>query len=79
MPVLTKERLNYLQKELRERYFVLSDAITSRELKNSREGAGGTRHWVEPRNMSATVADGLHIRMVVEDFKNVLAEIKKLK
>jgi len=66
MPIVAKEKLNELNQELRIRFSTLSQALSPRELKSSNEGAG-------------TEANTMQLHLAVEDFKNILAEIKKLK
>jgi len=78
MPVLLKTKLNSLRDELSIRFSVLLDAMAPRELKNNSEGAS-KGHWVNPKAMNATTADTMHLHLAVEDFKNILTEIKKLK
>jgi len=79
MPVLSKNELTNLRKELGVRYSILTDALESRELNSANEGAGRRKHWVHPETKCATIANSMQIRLAAEDFKNILAEIKKLK
>ena len=79
MPIMTKENLDNLHQELVYRYSTLLDVIKPRKLKSAREGAGKNSHWTDVDAMTATVGDAMAIRMAVEDFKNILAEIKRLK
>ena len=78
MPVITKNKHRKLIRELSNRISCLNDFLECRELKTAKEGL--TRgHWVAPESMCATQGSSLEIRLAVEDFKAILAEIKKLK
>ena len=77
MPVMTKVRHAAIKKELGFRVATLLDAFDKRELKRPSEGARGS--WVHPEDMCATLADNLHLRLAVDDFKAILSEIRKLK
>ena len=79
MPVMSKTHHARMKKALVERFDALLDAIEPRELESAREGAGGRRHWATPEAMCATKAPAMELRLVVEDFKAILAEVKKLK
>jgi len=78
MPIVAKEKLNELNQELRIRFSTLSQALSPRELKSSNEGAGRGQ-WSHPERLAATEANTMQLHLAVEDFKNILAEIKKLK
>ncbi len=78
MPVLDRKQHDRIERELRARFGYLLDAFNSRNLKNNREGAKGG-HWVYPDSKCATVEDAIGIRLAVNDFKTILAEIGKLK
>lgn len=78
MPVTTKSKHSLLVKELNSRFGYLMDALERRELKSAKEGAG-KGHWIDPDRMCATRKGSVEIRLAVDDFKNILAEIKKLK
>ena len=79
MPVLKKKGHQLLQKELNLRVGVLLDAFEGRELSSSREGVKGRGSWIDPELMSATTGNSTELRLAVDDFKNILAEIKRLK
>lgn len=79
MPVLDKNEHRKLMQELRGRIAVLMDCVESRPLNNNREGCSGRGHWIEPETKCATKGTDSEVRMAVEDFKNILAEIKRLK
>jgi hypothetical protein len=79
MPVTSHKNLDYLLKEFRYRYENLSNKLIKRELRSNKEGTGGRSHWANPDNMCATVADKVEISLAIEDFKSILAELKKLK
>ena len=79
MPILTTLELSKLNRELNRRFTTLQDAMSGRKLKSNREGCKTGEHWVAPDLMKATQADASSLRMAVEDFKTILAEIKKLK
>lgn len=78
MPVLAKKKHDQLLAELRNRYQYLIDVFERRELSHQREGAG-TKRWSAPEQMCETSGNDIQISMAVEDFKTILAEIKKLK
>ncbi|MCK5021478.1 MAG: hypothetical protein KAS32_30985 [Candidatus Peribacteraceae bacterium] len=78
MPVLNKTLHQRLIKELEARFALLRDVVEGRELKRSGEGL--TRgSWVHPEEKRATVGSPVEIRLAVDDFKNILAEFRKLK
>jgi len=79
MPVLEKEHHQKLDKELVLRFKILLEAFEGRELKKSTEGVKGRGHWIHPEKFTATCGGSLELRLAVDDFKNILAEIRKLK
>lgn len=79
MPVLAKSHHEKLRIELKRRISELMDAFEGRELKSSREGITGRGSWADPDSRCATVGDSLRLNLAVEDFKTILAEIKRLK
>jgi hypothetical protein len=79
MPVLDKDEHRRLIRELRGRISVLMDCFDGRELSSNREGVSGRGHWVEPDTKCATKGSDSELRMAVDDFKNILSEIKRLK
>ncbi len=80
MPVLAKSHHEKLLVELQRRISELMDAFESRELKSNFEGTKGRdTSWVDPDSRCATVGDSLRLNLAVEDFKTILAEIKRLK
>jgi len=79
MPVLAKKKHDQLLAELRNRYQYLINVFERRELSNQNEGAGRGHKWSDPQTMCATQGNYIQISMAVEDFKTILAEIKKLK
>jgi hypothetical protein len=78
MPILSKELRSHYERELHSRYGNLLAVLRARELASSAEGAG-EGHWRYPDQMCATVGSSLDISLAVEDFRGILAEIKKLK
>jgi hypothetical protein len=78
MPVLHKDKHDALYRALNIRTNELLEAFKRRELTANTEGLA-RGHWVEPNTMCATVGDSLRLSMAIEDFKTILAEIKKLK
>jgi len=78
MPVLTNRKMRELTNELTRRIDQLYTVIESRELKSASEGVK-RGHWIKPEYMCATIGTNYEIRLAVEDFKTILAEIKKLK
>jgi len=79
MPVLNKEKHKKIRYELIFRYEELMRQFNSRELKSATEGTNGRSHWINPSAQCATIGSSLDLAMAVEDFKTILAEIKKLK
>lgn len=78
MPVLHIQKQKQLLSELESRYYNLKTVFEKRDLLYPTEGAGGKR-WAEPSKMCATLGNAIEISLAVEDFKAILAEIKKLK
>jgi len=79
MPVLSKKKYKELINALDKRIENLYEALRSRELKSANEGLKRRFHHVHPESMCATKGQDYEIRLAVEDFKAILAEIKKLK
>jgi hypothetical protein len=79
MPVLAKSQHEKLRVELQRRISELMDAFEGRKLKSNNEGIKGGGHWIDPDSRCATVGDSLRLNLAVEDFKTILAEIKRLK
>jgi len=79
MPVLTKKVHQEMLIELINRYDNLKEKFSSRSLTSAREGVKGHGSWIEPDNHCATLGSSLELSIAVEDFKTILAEIKKLK
>ena len=79
MPVVDKIIQKQLSEELRRRTNRLFEVFECRELNSSSEGVKGRGSWVRPDTKCATIGNDLDIRMAVDDFKNILAELKKLK
>ena len=79
MPVLNKAEHERLLHELRERVSVLFSRFESRSLNSNTEGCNGRGHWVNPETKCATVGRESELRMAVNDFKTILAEIGRLK
>ena len=79
MPVLSKTQHENLRVELQRRIAELMAAFEARELKSSNEGIKGGGHWIDPDSHCATVGDSLRLNLAIEDFKTILAEIKRLK
>jgi len=65
--------------ELNNRYENLKEKFSSRSLISAREGVKGYGSWQAPDNHCATIGSSLELSIAVEDFKTILAEIKKLK
>jgi hypothetical protein len=78
MPVLAKTQLDAIEAELRRRFDNLIGALARRPLKDDREGANGGR-WGAPDKMCGTEGSSMDIRLAADDFKSVLAEVKRLK
>lgn len=76
--VLRKEYHEKIIKKLRNRFAALLVAAKGRLLISPSEGVKRHGHWVHPENMIA-INSKLDKDLAVEDFKNILVEIKKLK
>lgn len=79
MAVLNKDHHHSLMLELSKRYDALVAALEPRALKSAAEGIKGRGSWINPELKCATEGDGLEVRLAVEDFKAILAEVKALK
>lgn len=79
MPVLTKDAHHELMLALTTRYDALMGALQPRELHSSTEGVKGRGSWVDYKARCATEGSAMDVRLAVEDFKAVLAEIRTLK
>ena len=79
MPVLAKNIHEKLMLEFINRYQNLRFQFDSRELNSAREGTKGRGSWTKPEKYCATIGSSMELSMAVEDFKTILAEIKKLK
>ncbi len=79
MPVIDKVKHLQLMRQLKDRYEFLMDAFESRDLISPTEGCKGRGHWINPESKCATIGDEVKLRMRVEDFKTILAEIKRLR
>lgn len=78
MPVMSKPRHARYELELRTRFENLMTQIAARELASPSEGVG-KGEWGMPERMCATVGLSMDLRLAVEDFKAILAEVKSLK
>ncbi len=79
MAVLSKEEHKRLKRELNDRFRKLSDAFTSREIKNSKEGALRKGTWRHPDTMCATIASTGELKLAVSDFRTILTRLHQLK
>lgn len=79
MPVLDKDAHHELMTALSSRYDTLMGALQARPLNSSSEGVKGRGSWVRPETKCATEGTAMDVRLAVEDFKAVLAEVKALK
>lgn len=78
MPVLTLTALHKYETQLDERFQTLKLALRGRELTTPSEGVKGRGHWIHPEKMRSTTGSRFDLAVAVEDFKVILAEIKKL-
>jgi len=78
MPVLNKDEHRRIMKELNSRASYLLDKMQERPLLNASEGLVRGQ-WGNPDNKCATLGSAGELRLAVEDFKNILAEIRRLK
>ena len=79
MTVYKKEKHRYLINELQLRFNDLMEVFSPRELSSPREGCPGRQRDVNPSLLSATVGNDSEIRMAADDFKTILAEIRRCK
>lgn len=78
MPVLHKDKHAQLVGELSRRFGNLMEILNERDLTSAHEGANGKK-WARPELMRSTAGNAIEVSLAVEDFKAILAEIKKLK
>ena len=78
MPVTTKIKLDKIKSELTDRYTALIYTLVGRPLKSNKEGAG-RGHWSNPEMMQATNGTVFDIQLAIDDFKNILSQIRSLK
>jgi len=79
MPVLSKKKYKELINALDERIENLYEVLESRVLETANEGLKRRLRYKRPESMCATKGQDYEIRLAIEDFKAILAEIKKLK
>jgi hypothetical protein len=79
MPVITRNEHKKLADELQRRMDVLQHSFTERPLKGSQEGCANRRYWKNVDAMCATTGSTSELRVAVDDFKTILAEIRRLK
>ncbi len=79
MAVLSKEEHKRLEKELYDRFHILLNAFTSRELKSPKEGTLRKGTWRHPDTMCATVASTDELKLAVSDFRTILTRLHQLK
>ena len=80
MPIITKEKHTAIYRDLNNRIAQLQYVMEPRLLIDPREGIktrGG--FYADPDQMRATRGTDYDIRLAVEDFKTILAELKRLK
>jgi hypothetical protein len=77
---LTKKDHVVIEESLKDRFQNLVYLMEPLELENGFDGAGGRgRTWSFPKNMCKTRGTVLEIKMAVDDFKTILAQVKGLK
>ena len=79
MPIISKTEHKKLKNELSHRISRLYNALESRPLTSNTEGCNKRQHWAVPEAWCATLGSTSDLRLVVEDLKLILAEIKRLK
>lgn len=78
MTVITKTLRDKYKKEIDSRYEVILDILTNTaELKDSREGIKGPRHWVNIEQLCKL--DTISLKLAIGDFKVILTELSKIK
>lgn len=77
MSVISNVACSKLEKELLDRYNILTKILSGRELKNSREGIKNGFHWIRPE--SHRWIDSADLSLAIGDFKVILVEILKIK
>jgi len=78
MPVMNRQQLERLYRELTERCHRLTVVVTPRRLADDREGCRGRSRWPNPDEMRATTGDGSELRVAVADLQAVLKELTRL-
>jgi hypothetical protein len=79
MPVMKKTTHEAYLAKLRARFENLIENFESRDLKNASEGTGRRSTWIHPEEMCATKGNHLDLTLAIEDFKAILAELKRIK
>ena len=79
MPVISKAYAKRINTELQARFRALIEQVATFELMDKYDGAGRGSHWPNPDAMCRTTGSGMDIRLAADDFKAILAEIRKLK
>lgn len=79
MTVLSRVGRDALEEQLQQRFRALLAVIEPRDLMNDAEGCSGKNHWTQPQQMCAIKASQMDLQLAVDDFKNVLAHVRKLK
>lgn len=77
MPILGREKHKLLSEALYDRFQTLKWHLEPRPLISAKEGAGRGR-WGKPEEMCATQGNATEIRLAIDDFKTILAELRRL-
>jgi hypothetical protein len=78
MIIERQEKLGLLQKELRARMNHLNNCLKPATLENDTEGLRKSR-WSNPEAMRKLPCSDDELQMAIDDFKTILAQIRKLK
>jgi hypothetical protein len=79
MPVVVREEIRNLERELGNQAASLIRLIQTRPLEGPTEGAKPGQAWPEPKAMGVTCGSESDIQLAVEKVKAVLSVIKKTK
>lgn len=79
MPVITIKEHTCIDSELRSRFSQLMTEFEDRPLKSATEGCRRRARWTKPEEMVATHGTAAALQLAVDDFKNILAQVRRLK
>jgi hypothetical protein len=77
MPVVVRDEIRNLERELGNQAAVLIRLLQTRPLETGTEGAKPGQAWPDPKAMGVTCGSESEIQLAVEKVKAVLSVIKK--